>query len=489
MFLEISFRVFTALGIRCRWRFAGQHTATMQARAFTGTLNTKLQRSIKRAEHQAHAMACSSAKVQYRPVSFAATNAAASQHSTTHGSFRSSSSPPKPPRALVRTHAQAEKRVVRITVAGPPTAPPRVIEVDDPQVVPADVLSFNQIQHELQARQASVGKAEAREQAAIIQAQRQEISSLRQALAETQDVMLKGKQTYNQVVHTKDLQIAQLYELAASGVRERAKLRQEVNEVQQELQGTRRQLHSFMASLMQLKNSMASAGEGDLEHALELLQASSYSQSLNGAGQLGGTNLTEDEVMDQLQQMQQLSETLVQDMRQDEQLLSQGPASRSSSESTWDFDSLDSADIYNSSSSSGVKSAAAAASSSSSSGLPDLQLLTLQPRCHIQQGPYNTPSSSSSRCGASGAPVATAASRRRHCCRPLLPLWRLLGGHAGFRAHVAHRALAADVQQLLWGQVGAARRPQPAFESGTTWVLIVQQQLHDSWHHTYDRAT
>jgi hypothetical protein len=36
-------------------------------------------------------------------------------------------------------------------------------------VVPADVLSFNQIQHELQARQASVGKAEAREQAAIIQ--------------------------------------------------------------------------------------------------------------------------------------------------------------------------------------------------------------------------------------------------------------------------------------------------------------------------------
>jgi hypothetical protein len=35
-----------------------------------------------------------------------------------------------------------------------------------------------------------------------------------------------------------------------------------------------------------------------------------------GAGQLGGTNLTEDEVMDQLQQMQQLSETLVQDMRQ-----------------------------------------------------------------------------------------------------------------------------------------------------------------------------
>lgn len=211
-------------------------------------------------------------------------------------------------------------------------------------------------------------------------AQRQEITSLRQALAETQDVMLKGKQTYNQVMHTKDLQIAQvgapglcacwaragvcpsgathrvclfgcplrrmlhasrdvpccaaahcswlqagaarfccrrhcynpastrvqafpymhhcpaapavsscpcslhctqLYELAASGVRERAKLRQEVNEVQTELQGTRRQLHSFMASLMQLKNSMASAGEGDLEHALELLQSSSYSASLN----------------------------------------------------------------------------------------------------------------------------------------------------------------------------------------------------------------
>jgi len=35
-----------------------------------------------------------------------------------------------------------------------------------------------------------------------------------------------------------------------------------------------------------------------------------------GANQFSGTNLTEDEVMAQLQQMQQLSETLVQDMRQ-----------------------------------------------------------------------------------------------------------------------------------------------------------------------------
>lgn len=34
------------------------------------------------------------------------------------------------------------------------------------------------------------------------------------------------------------------------------------------------------------------------------------------ANSLNGTNLTEDEVMAQLQQMQQLSETLVQDMRQ-----------------------------------------------------------------------------------------------------------------------------------------------------------------------------
>jgi hypothetical protein len=47
-------------------------------------------------------------------------------------------------------------------------------------------------------------------------AQRQEISSLRQALAETQDVMLKGKQTYNQVVHTKDLQIAQVGVIGSS---------------------------------------------------------------------------------------------------------------------------------------------------------------------------------------------------------------------------------------------------------------------------------
>lgn len=237
------------------------------------------------------------------------------------------------------------------------------------------MLSFNQIQHELQARQASVSKSEAREQAAIIQAQRQEITSLRQALAETQDVMVKGKQTYNQVMHTKDIQIAQLYELAASGVRERAKLRQEVNEVQTELQGTRRQLHTFMASLMQLKNSMASAGEGDLEHALELLQSSSYSASLNGANQFTGTNLTEDEVMAQLQQMQQLSETLVQDMRQDEALLSQGAANRSgssSANSTWDFDSMDSVDIYN--------SGGASSSSSSSAGAGAATLRPATPR-------------------------------------------------------------------------------------------------------------
>lgn len=64
---------------------------------------------------------------------------------------------------------QADKRVVRISVAGPPTQPPRVIEVDDPQAVAAEVLSINQIQHELQARQAGVAKSEAREQAAIIQ--------------------------------------------------------------------------------------------------------------------------------------------------------------------------------------------------------------------------------------------------------------------------------------------------------------------------------
>jgi hypothetical protein len=74
----------------------------------------------------------------------------------------------------------------------------------------------------------------------------------------------------------------QLYELAASGVRERARLRQELSEMQQEMQGTKRQLHAFMASLMQLKSSMDSAGDGDVDHALELLQSSSWTQSLQG---------------------------------------------------------------------------------------------------------------------------------------------------------------------------------------------------------------
>jgi hypothetical protein len=74
----------------------------------------------------------------------------------------------------------------------------------------------------------------------------------------------------------------QLYELAASGVRERARLRQELSEMQQEMQGTKRQLHAFMASLMQLKSSMDSAGDGDVDHALEMLQSSSWTQSLQG---------------------------------------------------------------------------------------------------------------------------------------------------------------------------------------------------------------
>jgi hypothetical protein len=76
--------------------------------------------------------------------------------------------------------------------------------------------------------------------------------------------------------------LPQLYELAASGVRERARLRQELSEMQQEMQGTKRQLHAFMASLMQLKSSMDSAGDGDVDHALEMLQSSSWTQSLQG---------------------------------------------------------------------------------------------------------------------------------------------------------------------------------------------------------------
>lgn len=106
------------------------------------------------------------------------------------------------------------------------------------------------------------------------------------------------------LTHPPNLLALQLYELAASGVRERAKLRQEVNEVQHELQGTRRQLHAFMASLMQLKNSMASAGEGDLEHALELLQSSSYSQSLNSKLATTRTE-TDAAALRQIKQMQQ----------------------------------------------------------------------------------------------------------------------------------------------------------------------------------------
>lgn len=82
----------------------------------------------------------------------------------------------------------------------------------------------------------------------------------------------------------------QLYELAASGVRERAKLRQELSEIQSEMQGTKRQLHAFMNSLMQLKSSMDSAGDGDIEHALELLQSSSWTQSLQGGHQTNNCN-------------------------------------------------------------------------------------------------------------------------------------------------------------------------------------------------------
>jgi hypothetical protein len=44
----------------------------------------------------------------------------------------------------------------------------------------------------------------------LFRAQREEISSLRAALADTQDVMFKGKSAYNDVVQTKDMQIAQV---------------------------------------------------------------------------------------------------------------------------------------------------------------------------------------------------------------------------------------------------------------------------------------
>jgi hypothetical protein len=65
---------------------------------------------------------------------------------------------------------QAERRVQRLTVAGPPDGgPPRVIEVDDPQAVPVELISLKDLQQELAQRQASASKSEAREQAAIIQ--------------------------------------------------------------------------------------------------------------------------------------------------------------------------------------------------------------------------------------------------------------------------------------------------------------------------------
>lgn len=232
--------------------------------------------------------------------------------------------------------------MVRLTVAGPPDGqPPRVIEVDDPLSSPAELI----VTSEVPIQKAGITKSEAREQAAIIQAQREEITSLRRALAETQDVMYKGKSAYNDVVQTKDMQIAQLYELAASGVRERARLRQELSEMQQEMQGTKRQLHAFMASLMQLKNSMDSAGDGDMEHALELLQASSWTASLQGS--LPPLSADEDVYM-QLVQMQKLSNTLVQDMKEDEELMQQGlePRSRPNSyDSLESLDSMDSIDL------------------------------------------------------------------------------------------------------------------------------------------------
>lgn len=65
---------------------------------------------------------------------------------------------------------QPDRRVQRITVAGAPSGqPPRVIEVDDPQAAPVELISLKELQQELQARQASASKSEAREQAAIIQ--------------------------------------------------------------------------------------------------------------------------------------------------------------------------------------------------------------------------------------------------------------------------------------------------------------------------------
>lgn len=63
---------------------------------------------------------------------------------------------------------QAERRVVRLTVAGPADGqPPRMIEVEDPLSAPAELIVTNT--DTVQLQKAGITKSEAREQAAIIQ--------------------------------------------------------------------------------------------------------------------------------------------------------------------------------------------------------------------------------------------------------------------------------------------------------------------------------
>jgi len=153
-------------------------------------------------------------------------------------------------------------------------------------------------------------KAQYREQAALIQAQAQEIGELRRALARvTQDRHSTGVD-YADVLKKKDLQLATLYNIAADASRERGVLRQTVAELEADLQVQKQQLFAIVDTLAQIKDGLK---PGELAE----LQLDQWTYT---AGE-GSTLATDDDLVTQLHQMHNLGQALMEDALRDEQVL------------------------------------------------------------------------------------------------------------------------------------------------------------------------
>jgi len=207
-----------------------------------------------------------------------------------------------------------------LAVAGPPTPKADYVLAPNPATAETNLVPQRQPQQQQQqyalqeAQQVGIekrqDKAQYREQAALIQAQAQEIGELRRALARvTQDRHSTGVD-YADVLKKKDLQLATLYNIAADASRERGVLRQTVAELEADLQVQKQQLFAIVDTLAQIKDGLK---PGELAE----LQLDQWTYT---AGE-GSTLATDDDLVTQLHQMHNLGQALMEDALRDEQVL------------------------------------------------------------------------------------------------------------------------------------------------------------------------